>query len=409
MHATNPAPPGPYRWVVLTVFLLVAGLSQAVWLNFAPLLTLVQQRYGVSEDAAGLLILVFPALYVLLSLPSGLLIDRRGYRASLRLAAAGMAVCSLMRALDHGFVWLLAAQTGLAVFQPFAVNAISKLVLDWFPADQRALATGLGTMGLFLGMAVGIAATPAMVDAWGYEGSMLAWAGIAVGLCVACFALVRERGGPTDHAQSPPTGLRPLLRERPLLLLFGVAALGLGYFNGLTTWLEPILARRGLDAVQAGAAGGLLIVGGILGSIAIPALSDRLRRRRPLVLASVFAAAVTLWPAVHSTDYATVLIASALQGFCFLPAFALLLEMCSELAGEARAGAATSVLMLAGNAGGVLVIVAMVLLKDGDSWDPAVLLLFALLAAAALATLRLPETHPRRAAPRARVTTGADS
>jgi predicted MFS family arabinose efflux permease len=389
--------PARYRWVVLTVFLLVAGLSQAVWLNFAPLLTLVQQRYAVSEDAAGLLILVFPALYVLLSLPSGLLIDRRGYRASLRLAAAGMAVFSLMRVLDHGFVWLLAAQTGLAVFQPFAVNAISKLVQDWFPADQRALATGLGTMGLFLGMAVGIAATPAMVDAWGYQSTMAAWAGIAVALCIACFALVRERPGgaaPTPTAQS---SLRPLFAERPLLLLFAVAGLGLGYFNGLTTWLEPILAQRGLNAVQAGAAGGLLIVGGIVGSVAIPALSDLLRRRKPLVLASVLAAGLTLWPAVHSNVYSTVLIASALQGFCFLPAFALLLEMCSELAGEARAGAATSVLMLAGNAGGVLVIVAMALLKDGASWDPAVLLLFGLLAAAGLGTWLLPETHHRRA------------
>lgn len=379
--------------------MLVAGLSQAVWLNFAPLLSFVQVRYGVGEDTAGLLILVFPALYVLLSVPSGLIIDRHGYRATLRLAAAGMAICSLMRVFDGGFAWLLAAQIGLAVFQPFAVNPISKLVLDWFAPEQRALATGLGTMGMFMGMAVGIAATPVMVEAWGYQGTMASWAGIAAALCALCFVLVRENapGLAAPAELGMRASLRSLLTSGPLVLLFGVAALGLGYFNGITTWLEPILAQRGMDAVQAGVAGGVLILGGIVGAASIPALSDRLRRRKPFVLGSVVAASLTLWPAVQSEVYATVLIACALQGFCFLPAFALLLEMCSELAGAARAGSATSLLMLAGNAGGVLVIVAMVMLKDGDGgWGPAVVLLFALLAAAALGTLLLPETYPRR-------------
>jgi len=392
----------PHRWVVLGVFLLVAGLSQAVWLNFAPLLSYVQLRYGVSEDAAGLLILVFPALYVLLSIPSGLFIDRRGYRATLRLAAAGMAICSLLRVFDGGFVWLLAAQIGLAAFQPFAVNAISKLVLDWFAPEQRALATGLGTMGMFLGMAVGIAATPMMVEAWDFQGAMAVWAGIAALLCVTCFALVRENsgGGAVPAELGVRASLRPLLTSRPLVLLFLVAALGLGYFNGITTWLEPILAQRGMDAVQAGVAGGVLILGGIVGAAIIPALSDRFRRRKPFVLASVIAAGLSLAPAVQSEVYTTVLIACALQGFCFLPAFALLLEMCSELAGATLAGSATSILMLAGNAGGVLVIVAMVMLKDGDgSWAPAVLLLFGLLAAAGLGALLLPETYPRQRGP----------
>lgn len=383
------------RWVVLAMFLAIAGYSQIVWLNFAALLSFVQARHSVSEDAAGLLLLVFPALYVLVSLPAGLYIDRRGYRASLRVAAAGMAIFSLMRVIDLGFAWLLAAQIGLAALGPFVLNAISKLVIDWFVPDQRALATGLGTVGMFLGMAIGIAATPVMVEAWGYQATMAAWAGISVVLCAACFALVVERGGPVASEPGVRAGLRPLLRSRALVLLFALAGLGLGYFNGITTWLEPILAQRGLDAVQAGAAGGMLIVGGIVGAAVVPALSDRSRRRKPFVIVSVIAAAATLWPAVHSASFATVLVACALQGFCFLPAFALLLEMCSELAGEALAGSATSILMLVGNAGGVLVIVAMALLHREVDWEPAVLLLFGLLVATGLGALLLPETYPR--------------
>ena len=36
-----------YRWVVLILFTVVAGLSQLLWLNFAPILTMIQKQYNV--------------------------------------------------------------------------------------------------------------------------------------------------------------------------------------------------------------------------------------------------------------------------------------------------------------------------------------------------------------------------
>ena len=48
---------------------------------------------------------------------------------------------------------------------------------------------------------------------------------------------------------------KALFSDRNLLRLFFIAALALGYFNGLTTWLELILAPRGINSMQAGLAG----------------------------------------------------------------------------------------------------------------------------------------------------------
>jgi fucose permease len=89
-----------YRWVVLGVYLPIAGLSQLLWLNFAPLLSWVQKRYEVSETAASWLILVFPLLYVVFSIPAGALIDRRGYRFGVGLGAGIMAVGASLRVFD---------------------------------------------------------------------------------------------------------------------------------------------------------------------------------------------------------------------------------------------------------------------------------------------------------------------
>ena len=220
---------------------------------------------------------------------------------------------------------------------------------------------------------------------------MFAWGLVAVAIGGLCFAWIEEhhgRGGSVAVG-----GVRAMLRERPLVLTWLLALLGLGYFNGLTTWLEPIVAPNGLDADQAGLAGGVLVVGGIVGAVAIPAAADVVHRRKPFVVGSVLAALLTLAPVVVSRSPSVVYATAALQGFFFLPAFALLLDICAALAGEARAGSATGMLMLAGNGGGVLVIVAMALLRDGTgTWDAANILLGGLLFVAAVGAMFLPET-----------------
>jgi hypothetical protein len=83
-----------------------------------------------------------------------------------------------------------------------------------------------------------------------------------------------------------------------------------------------------------------------------------------------------------------------------MPAFALLLEMCSQIVGPRSAGAATSLVLLAGTAGGVVVIVAMPLVNgDRSDYLPAVFLLVALLAITLLLGFFAPETFAHRAPP----------
>ncbi len=383
----------PRRWWVLAVYALVMGLSQLLWLNFAPLLTLVQQRYGVSELLASGLVLVFPLLYVLVSLPAGALTDRRGYRFAVGLGAVLMAAASAVRIADGWFWALMAGQVGIAIAQPFVVNGVSKLVSDWFDPQQGALATGLSTMGMFLGMAVGMASTPPLVEALTLRGAMVFFTAVAAVLAGLCLWVVRpNEQAPVHEVPSDTEGVGTVAKDRHLWLMYALAFLGLGEFNGLTTWLEQILAPRGIGAEQAGLVGGVLILGGIVGAVALPAASDALKRRKPVLLLCVAAALATVYPVCSLSKLSALLVVGGLHGFFFLPAFALLLEMTSQLAGAKLAGAATSVLMLLGNAGGVVVIVLMPLLKQGEDYARAVWLLVGLLALATVLATRTKET-----------------
>ncbi|MDD3493297.1 MAG: MFS transporter, partial [Candidatus Thermoplasmatota archaeon] len=61
----------PYRWVVLTLFVIVALTSQLLWLTFAPISSEMTDLYGVSAFDISLLSLVWPLVFVFLAIPVG--------------------------------------------------------------------------------------------------------------------------------------------------------------------------------------------------------------------------------------------------------------------------------------------------------------------------------------------------
>ena len=125
----------PYRWAVLMAYFGVAAMCQMLWLNLAPLVSFLQNKYQVSELAVSSLLLSFPLLYVLLSIHSGTLIDKKGYRYVIILGSVISAVFACVRIFDGNFYMLVIGQTGIAIGQPYIINGISKLVSDWFDKE----------------------------------------------------------------------------------------------------------------------------------------------------------------------------------------------------------------------------------------------------------------------------------
>jgi len=381
------------RWIVLASFATVAGVSQMLWLNFAPLITLLQEKYGVSELAASVPTLVFPLLYVFLSLHAGSMVDHRGFKYTVSLGGIIMAVFSVIRIHD-AFWAIVVGQVGIAIGQPYVLNGITKLVGDWFEEEQAALATGLGTVGIFLGCALGLALTPLLIG-FGYQFSMSVFSIIAIGAAILFIRYAQEnQDKPLHHIEQTSWGeIKTLMQSKQLILVFILSFLGLGFFNGLTTWLEQILAPAGISADQAGLIGGMFIIGGIVGAIVIPVLSDRMQRRKPFLVLCVFLGLVLVGPLCQTAAFSHGLVFSTILGFFFLPAYALLLAMSEELAGRDRAGMATGILMLVGNAGGVVVIIAMDLVKSGESnWQYPINLMITLLATALILCFFIRET-----------------
>src|SRR5512142_910079 len=89
-------------------------------------------------------------------------------------------------------------------------------------------------------------------------------------------------------------GFKQMFRQRNFILLLVIFFIGLGTFNAVTTWIEDIVRPNGFSSTQAGIIGGLMIVGGIVGALVLPTLSDRLRKRIPFILIALAGATLGL-------------------------------------------------------------------------------------------------------------------
>ena len=372
----------PFRWAVLMAYFGVAAMCQMLWLNLAPLISFIQQKYSVTENEASSLLLSFPLLYVLLSIHSGAMIDRKGYRYVIILGSVISSLFACVRCLDSNFYMLVIGQTGIAIGQPYIINGISKLVSDWFDKEDTATATGIGTAGMLIGMALGMGLTPALNESMGFQSTMMVFAGLSVVLTLLFILFGKENNRITHAAiaMSAIGEIKSLLTSKNLVVLCTITFFALGVFNGLTTWMEPILKPNGINAEQAGLVGAFLIIGGILGSVIIPTISDKLKVRKPFLALCCLVALLIIYPICTMSSLTVLYVLGAVLGFFFLPGYALLLSMCEEIAGVEKAGAATGLLMMAGNAGAVVVIALMPMMNgEGGSWIRSVYLMLALM------------------------------
>lgn len=354
-----------YRWVVLTVFIFVALLSQLLWLTFAPLSSEIATRYHVTVFDISLLSLVWPLVFVITAIPVGIFIDKKGFKVSVSLGSLFLAVFSIIRifsvTLDYNFLFLLLSQTGAAFSQPFIFGSITKLASSWFPEKEQGLATGLGTIGLFLGMMIALAITPPLYLSFGLTNLLLIYAYLSC--AVTFFFIVLAKEGPltSDSDTSAAFSLQDLWtlsKEKSFLILeFGFFVV-VGGFTALMTWLEQMLhSLHGIGIDEAGLLGGIMIIGGIIGSIIIPAISDKTKKLKPFILIDLSIGIFSLYLIGIIPGFIILAIIFFITGFFLMSALPLVLELSTQFSKEGMEGRASSLLWFFSQAGSVFLII----------------------------------------------------
>jgi cyanate permease len=361
----------PYRWIILSIYMLMVAVNQLLWITFAPITADATHYFAVSDLKIGMLSMCFMIVYLVVSIPASWIIDTYGIRIGVGTGVLFTGVFGFLRGLaPANYELVLLSQVGIAIGQPFILNAITKVAARWFPIEERATASGLGTLAMYVGILIGMILTPYMVIGSGING-MLHMYGIFSLIAAAIFiALAKERPltAPCRPDQEERAlaidGLKLIFRCKDFNWLMLIFFIGLGIFNAVTTWIENIIHPRGFSAVQAGTTGGIMIIGGVLGALIIPILSDYYRKRTIFIIIALAGATISLIGLIFASSYPMLLASGMAFGFFLLSSGPVGFQYGAEITYPVSEGTSNGFLLLMGQISGIAFIFGMDFFKS---------------------------------------------
>jgi len=387
-----------FRWVVLLLFMLVNISLQILWISFAPVRSVAATFYEVDELYIDLLAMSFMVVYIPVTFLSAWMIDRFGFRIGAGIGAIIAGIFGLLRFFAfEDYLLVLLFQIGIGLGQPFILNAVTKLSANWFPDNERTTATGIALISQFLGIALGMFITPILVSGDDLLPMLLIY-GIISLITVILFVVFVKDKPPTPPSREVieekvlmSEGLRKLFTNKHFIMLFILFFLGLGIFNTITTYIEGIVEPRGYNTDFAGMLGALMLLGGIVGCVVMSTLSDKYKKRKILLIISLFIATVSLFIITRTHDETMLLAFGFLLGFGLLSAGPVGLEYAVDITKPVPEASSTGMLMMVGQIGGILFILSLEDVKINNDYWPALLIQAILLVIALIIVFFLKE------------------
>ncbi|GAC1654822.1 MAG: MFS transporter [Gemmatimonadaceae bacterium] len=164
---------GRYRWTVCALLFFATTINYVDRQALGILAPTLQAEIGWSEAQYGAIVSYFTLAYALGFLFAGRLMDRVG----VRLGFAGAIVTWSVAAMGHALVatasGFSAARFALGLGESANFPGAIKTVAEWFPARERAFATGIFNAGTNIGAIVTPLLVPWITLRWGWRAAFV--------------------------------------------------------------------------------------------------------------------------------------------------------------------------------------------------------------------------------------------
>lgn len=279
------------------------GLAQLVllniivswdWLTFAAISTTAAEFFSVSESDINWLSTAFLFAFVPVAPLVIWTLNKGGPKHSILVASALVLVGNWIR---YGGTRAQPPRFGVVVFgqiligfaQPFVLAAPTRYSNLWFSDTSRVSATAVASLANPLGGALGQLIGPIWATNLKGIPNMVLYTSIlsTVATLPAPFIPKSPPTPPSAIAASEKLDLRAALHDLPknvsfylILLPFSVYV---GFFNASASLVNQILGPYGFSETDAGIAGGLLIIVGLIAAAVVSPIVDRTKKYAPVI------------------------------------------------------------------------------------------------------------------------------
>jgi MFS transporter, ACS family, aldohexuronate transporter len=229
--AIPPARVGGYRWVICALLFLAATINYIDRQVIGILKPTLQTEFGWSEIDYADIVFAFQLAYAIGFLFAGRLMDRLGVRIGFTIAIVVWSLAALAHAEAAVYGPSAAALLALAgltysgsvagfIVARFALGlgesgnfpAAIKVVAEWFPKRERALATGIFNSGTNVGALITPLVVPAIAVAWGWYWAFVITGVIGFGWLALWWPLY---GHPASHRRVSAVELAHIRSDPP--------------------------------------------------------------------------------------------------------------------------------------------------------------------------------------------------
>jgi sugar phosphate permease len=260
----------------------------------------LQIDFGINEAGFGILTASFYIPYILMQIPVGLTVDSISIRWLLTIMSLITAFGCCVFGLADGLFTASIGRMLIGFSAAFAFVCSLRLATSWFPPTMLGLLAGLTQALGMLGAAAGEAPVSFLVSNVGWRHSMLIIAFLFIALAGLLYQFIQDKPG-EQRKEIKSVQQVSILQSLKIILSCRqtwLNALYAGFLFGPTAVIGEAIGPaylqfgRGLGAHAAAFATGLIFIGwGISGPIS-GWISDKIGRRKPLMILSALCGVV---------------------------------------------------------------------------------------------------------------------
>lgn len=359
----------PYRFVILILFMFISLMNQVLWITFAPIMNEIAGYYtGIPDwltpvDSILLLSAIFMILYIPVNFPATYLIDKWGLKWGTGIGVILTGTFGLLRALSgtsYGLILFTTIMIGIG--QPFLLNSFTKVAVIWFPENEKATATGLGTIAILGGIILGMILTPLIYESNGIDYTLWAYGIVSFVAMILYLTFVKNRPDTPPSAIAGEKvfdfkGVKKLFKNRDFNFLLVLIFVGLGAFNAISAEIDVIFAKF-TEVGATGLIGGMIIAGGIVGAGILSTLSDKYHKRKLFLVLAMLVSIPLTQILLIIESFTLVMIMAFVFGFFLVSALPIGLVYATEITYPISEETSNGVMMTLGQIAGIIFLIS---------------------------------------------------
>ena len=236
---------GPYRWVVLSVFVLSTAINYLDRQTLATLAPLVRAEFHLSNAQYGLILAVFSIVYAACAPFAGMLIDRIGLNRAIGMAVGVWSCAGICTGFTRGLAGLVACRGVLGMSEAAGIPGAGKAIHRYLAPAERALGNAWNQAGVSLGLILAPPAATWMAMRYGWRQAFVITGGLGL-LWIPLWNITARR---SQNSQTPGAGTQHpgpsnVFRSATLWTLVAANALNMSVYSLWTNWTTLYLVEK---------------------------------------------------------------------------------------------------------------------------------------------------------------------